>query len=321
MKFYHIAICLCAALPAQAATLRTMTSLPGARVYLRDLFDDAGENANRVLGSGPGPGGRIVVEARQLKAIARQFGVEWEPMSSGDRAVLEWSGRPLRKEEVMIPLRAALIAQGASEECQIEIPGFTPPVVPASGIAAPLVTHIDYDRDMGRFTAILSVMVDGMEPIVTRVGGQVAEMTMVPVAVTRMTAGSIPRAGDVRMQRVHVSAIHNEIARDPAAVIGMQLKRPLSPGAPIAIADLMRPTQVTRGEPVRLRLEANGLSVAGEGIALESGAEGEKIRVRNTTSQAVLEAVIMGSGVVRVLPGTAPISSQARLGLSGARGG
>ena len=30
---------------------------------------------------GPGPGGRIIVEARQLKAIAKQYGVDWQPDS------------------------------------------------------------------------------------------------------------------------------------------------------------------------------------------------------------------------------------------------
>ncbi len=59
----------------QAASLRTMTTLHGPNVYLRDLFDDAGSNADRVLGPGPDPGGRIVVEAPQLNAIARQFNV------------------------------------------------------------------------------------------------------------------------------------------------------------------------------------------------------------------------------------------------------
>ncbi len=73
----------------QAASLRTMTTLHGPNVYVRDLFDDAGTNADRVLGPGPGPGGRIVVEAPQLNAIASQYSVAWLSVSRADRAVLE----------------------------------------------------------------------------------------------------------------------------------------------------------------------------------------------------------------------------------------
>ncbi|MBS0639018.1 MAG: hypothetical protein JSS43_04050, partial [Proteobacteria bacterium] len=61
-------LCLAAAGAAQAASLRTMTTLHGPNVYLRDLFDDAGRNADARLGSGPEPGGRIIVEAAQLNA-------------------------------------------------------------------------------------------------------------------------------------------------------------------------------------------------------------------------------------------------------------
>src|SRR5690349_14875978 len=85
----------------EAATLRTYTTLHVSTVRLSDLFDGIDTKADRVLGPGPGPGGRIVVEAAQLGAIARQFGVEWRAGSSADRAVLERLGRPLRRDDVM----------------------------------------------------------------------------------------------------------------------------------------------------------------------------------------------------------------------------
>jgi flagella basal body P-ring formation protein FlgA len=278
------------------------------------LFDDAGVNADRLLGPGPVPGGRIVVEARQLKAIARQYDVDWRPVSSGDRAMLEWPGRPLKREDALAAVRVALLAQGAAPDCDVAIPGFSPPIVPLAGVSAPIVTQLDYDRDQGRFIAMLSITGDGMQPISLRVSGEVADVMELPVAITRLSAGVIAGPDDVRMTRVHVSAIHTEVARDPAAVIGMQLKRQLQAGVPIPVAELMEPTQVTRGDPVRLQLQVGGLAVTGQGLALESGASGERIRVRNISSQAVLEAEVVAPGVVRVVPGTAPITSQARGG-------
>ena len=128
-------------------------------------------------------------------------------------------------------------------------------------------------------------------------------------------------ADDLRMARVHVTSVHAEVAHDPAAIIGMQVKRQLPAGAPIALADLMPPTQITRGDPVRMQLQVGALSLIGQGLALESGAAGERIRVRNISSQAVIEAEVVTPGVVRVVPGTAPIIAQARSGFSSARGG
>jgi hypothetical protein len=70
MRTLTFLLCLLVCGQTQAASLRSMTTLHGPTVYLRDLFDDAGGGADRVLGPGPEPGGRIVVEAAQLNAIA-----------------------------------------------------------------------------------------------------------------------------------------------------------------------------------------------------------------------------------------------------------
>lgn len=321
MKYLSIILGLCAAAPLQAATLRTVTTLTGPQVYLRDLFDDAGVNAARVLGSGPGPGGRIVVEARQLRAIARQYEVDWQPVSNADRAVLEWPGRPMRREDAVAAVRAALVARGVAPDCDIEIPGFVPPLLPANGSAAPVVTQLDYDPDLGRFTAILSVAIQGADPIAVRASGLAADVVELPVPAVRLPAGAVIGSGDIRMARLRTASVHAEAVRAPGQAIGMQVKRQLPAGAPIAAADLMRPTQVSRGESVGLRLAVGGLSITGQGIALESGASGDRIKVRNTSSQAVIEAEVLGPGAVRVIPGTAPITAQARAGQTVARGG
>ena len=56
-----LALCL-GGVHAESATLRMTTTLHAPVVLLSDLFDDAGANAQKVLGPGPGAGGRIVVE-------------------------------------------------------------------------------------------------------------------------------------------------------------------------------------------------------------------------------------------------------------------
>ena len=320
MKPYHLLLALSVVWPAHGAALKTVTTLQEPQVYLRDLFEDAGANADRVLGPGPGPGGRIVVEARQLRAIARQYSVDWQPISSADRAVLEWPGRPLRRDDAIAAVRAALVARGAAPDCEVEIPGFNPPIIPLSGTSAPVVTQLDYDHDLGRFTALLSVTSARMDPISVRISGEVVDIIALPVTVVRLTAGAIAGPDDVRMARVRVTSVRADVARDPSAVIGMQLKRQIAAGVPIPVADLMQPTQVNRGDPVGLRLQVGGLSLTAQGMALESGAIGERIRVRNVSSQAVLDAEIVGPGVVRVVPGTMPITSQARSGIT-SRGG
>ncbi|HVC59113.1 MAG TPA: flagellar basal body P-ring formation chaperone FlgA [Acetobacteraceae bacterium] len=306
------ALVLGGAAGAQAASLRAATMLHAPVVRLSDLFDDAGANANRVLGTAPGPGGSIVVEAPQLAAIARQFAVDWRPASPADRAVLERAGRLLPRRGVLKAMKAALVAAGASPQCEIEMPGFTPPMVPAEASPRPLATELNYDAGSGRFTAVLSVTGAGMDPINLRVAGQVNDTIALPVAVARLPAGTVLRADDVRVARVPVAMVHSEVLHTMSEAVGLQLRDPIAAGQPFAVTDVTRPSLVQRGTNVEMQLQSPGISLLAQGVAMDSGATGERIRVLNPSSRVVVEAEVIGPGRVRVTPETMPLATASR---------
>jgi flagella basal body P-ring formation protein FlgA len=70
---------------------------------------------------------------------------------------------------------------------------------------------------------------------------------------------------------------------------------------------------------VALSLESGGLALAAQGKALESGAEGEQIRVLNPASRAVIVAVVTGQGRARVTPGSVPALPAARFAEAASR--
>jgi flagella basal body P-ring formation protein FlgA len=307
-----LALCLGTA-TADAATLRTMTTLRAAVVKLSDLFDDAGANADRVLGPGPGAGGRIVVQSAQLGAIARQFGVDWRPASSADRAVLDRPGRPLRRDDALDAVRSALVAAGASADCDIDLPGFTPPLVPFEAEPRPVVSDLDYDANAGRFSAVLSITGEAMEPINLRLAGRVDDTIELPVTTTRLAAGSVLRAEDVHMARVHTSMARGEMVSRITDAVGMQVKRQLVAGQPLAASELMRPSVVMKGASVLMLLDSPGIALTAQGQAMEAGAIGERIKVLNPISRAVVEADVIGTDCVRVAPNAMPIGGPNRV--------
>ncbi len=294
------------AVPAQAATLRFATTLQSPVVLLRDLFDDAGAEGDRVLGPGPAPGGRIVVEAPQLRAIARQFDVDWRPASSADRAVLVRPGLPLSREHALQVVRAALVAAGASPDCEVDLAPFAPPLVPPNASARPVVSQLDYDSRGGRFSALLSVAGEGMEPIALRLNGQVREMIDLPVAAASMPAGTILGPDDVHMARLGTASLHGEVVRTLDKAVGLQLGRAVQAGQPLAPGDLSRPLMVRQGMLVRLRLVSAGLSVTGRAVALGSAAQGERVKVRNPGSKIELEGIVVGPELVQIEPSAQP---------------
>ncbi len=293
---------------AQAATLKPMTTLHASVVRLSDLFDDAGRNADRVLGPGPAPGSRIVVESRQLAAIARSFGVDWRPDFAAERAVLERPGRPLRRAEAMAALTEALVSAGAPKDAEFEIAAFDPPMVPADGTVTPIVTQLDYDGGSGRFTAQLGLSGAGMDATAWRVTGRAEPMLEVAVAASRLLPGSILSAADLRMARLPATRVPAGAVSRIEDAVGKQLRIQAAPGAPLPISELTVPTLVRRDARVLMLAETPGLSLSAEGRALENGAAGEHVRVLNPSSRAVLDAVVIGVGRVRIDPQAPPLT-------------
>jgi flagella basal body P-ring formation protein FlgA len=301
-----------AAFPADAASLRPTTVLHGPIVRLRDLFDDPGAEANRVLGPGPAPGGRIVVDAPQLRAIARQFDVDWRPASSADRAVLERPGQSMNRDDALAAVRAALVAAGASPDCVVELSGFSAPLVPLGTMPRTVVSQLDYDAKLSRFSALLSVAGDGMEPTILRVSGMVREMVELPVATARLSAGTILGQDDVHMARVSAGSVRGEAVRAMDQIIGMQLTHGVQPEQPLLLADLTPPIMVRRGALIRVRLESAGLFVTGQAVALQAGSAGERIKVLNPASRTTVEGIVIGPNLVGVTPTASPEAAAAR---------
>jgi len=303
--------CCVLALPASAASLRPMGTLSAPVVRLSDLFDDAGDNASRILGPGPAPGERIVVEAAQLAAIARQFGVAWKPASTTDRAVLERPGRPMPRNTVIEAVRASLGSAGVAAESELDIGPFSLPLVPLETQPRAAVTQLEHDPATGNFTAILTIGGADMAPVHLRVGGRVHETVLALVPARRLLPGEVLRAEDVRLQRIRAAPLQAEVARTMDEAIGMTPRNVLAAGQPMRLTDLMRPPAVRKGSAVQMLLNGGGLSLAGQALALESGATGERVRVQNTASRAVLEATVTGPDRVRISPDSLPVQPPA----------
>jgi flagella basal body P-ring formation protein FlgA len=294
------------ALPATAATLRTQVTLSASEVRLSDLFDEAGAEALRVLGPGPAPGGRIVVEARQLAAIARQFGVDWRPVSGAERTVLDRPGRMLPREDVLTALRGALQGLGADTEADIELQAYPAPLLPPDGHPQVSIEQIDQDG-AGRFTAQIAVLADGMDIQRLRLTGTVVKMIELPVPVRRLTPGSLIQPDDLRFARIRSSQVRGDVVQTIAQAVGQSVRTQAMAGQPLPAADIMRPLAVVKGATVIMQLTAPGLQVLGQGRALEPGSIGDRILVLNPGSKAVVEAEIVGRDRVRVAPGSSPV--------------
>ena len=284
---------------AHGETLRSVTELHTDLVHLSDLFD--GVAHDRAIGPSPEFGGRIFVEAPQLDAIAHQFGVDWHSTSAGDRVLLSRPGAPFSIEQAMAVLRPALQGAGVSSDAAIDLQGYAPPMLPPGEAITGDIQGLDYEQESGRFTALLTLAAPDAPLIRTRISGRVQDMVDVPVASRRLLPGDLIAESDVKTGHLRAASIRSDVARTPAQLVGMAVRKPVGPGAPFTLADFGAPVAVRKGQLVHIQLDYPGLLISAEAMAAESGAVGDHVRVANLSSHAMLDAEVIGSGQVRLV--------------------
>lgn len=124
-------------------------------------------------------------------------------------------------------------------------------------------------------------------------------MQPVVVANRALSRGQRLEAQDLRIEHRDVGDLRRPAVRDPAQVLGYRVDRPIPPGRVVDAAMLSAPVLVERGRRVRLAVRTQGMDISMSGQAMEDGALGDTVKVRNTSSRAIVEGVVTGAGTVR----------------------
>jgi flagella basal body P-ring formation protein FlgA len=86
-------------------------------------------------------------------------------------------------------------------------------------------------------------------------------------------------------------------------LVGHMARRTLLPGQPIPSNAVEDPWTVARGAMVKVIVEDSGLSIVTYGAALQSGAAGALIQVRNTDTGVIIRGIVQQDGTIKVVDG------------------
>lgn len=104
---------------------------------------------------------------------------------------------------------------------------------------------------------------------------------------------------ELKEQQINLTRYANYNAID--LVQGMRAKRNIRQGAVISPSNLEAPMLVARGDQVIISAESEVIAIQMKGEALNSGALGEQISVKNLSSDRVIRARVTERGKVSVL--------------------
>jgi flagella basal body P-ring formation protein FlgA len=117
------------------------------------------------------------------------------------------------------------------------------------------------------------------------------------VALHAVEAGRALAEADVELQHRDISALPDAVS-SLAALAERVPRASLRPGQVLQLRLMQPQLLVRRGEAVRIVAERDGIEVQAGGEALEAGARGALVHVRNANSGRVITARVVDAGVV-----------------------
>ena len=162
------------------------------------------------------------------------------------------------------------------------------------------IEDLDLNRRTSRFSALVVAPAGDPAARRVRVTGRVIEMTEVPVLDRRLLAGTVIRKSDIRWIKLRNDRIQRDTITNATDLIGLVPTRSLGNGKPIRVSQVRRPLMVVKGSFVTMMLTGPTMLLTARGRAQENGSKGDVIRITNTQSKQVIEAVVTGPGTVVV---------------------
>ena len=279
--------------------LRQNIMVDSTLVVLGDFFEGAGDKAGIAVAYAPEPGKRAVFDANWLYRAANAYDLKWRPVSMKQQAVVKRQTVTIEREEIEDNILAVLIDKGIDPEMTVELSNRSMRLyAPASSLASIIVENVDYDPRTRRFSAYVST--PEAKPI--RVTGRLQKMLNVPVTNRRVLRGEVIRSEDIAWLKTPSDRVQQDIVMQPDDLIGKTPKHGIRSGAPVRSSEVQRPIMVKKGSLVTMILQTPMMTLTSQGKAIDNGSDGDVIRLTNTQSNTIVQAVVSGPGRVSITP-------------------
>ncbi|MDO3385088.1 flagellar basal body P-ring formation chaperone FlgA [Gilvimarinus sp. SDUM040013] len=157
-------------------------------------------------------------------------------------------------------------------------------------------------RDLSNNGGAVSVKTEcrSHSPWTVYIGAQIKVFEEVVVARRALSRGDIIQPSDLTHKKMNSSELRNGYFLDVQAALGKEVRRNLDAGEIMRDGVLNIPLAINRGDIITLASSNGAITVNTRAEALSNGRVGEQIRVRNLTSERIIVANIVKSGVVEV---------------------
>lgn len=282
-------------------------SLTGDTLTVGDVFTGATHDTDHVLAPAPGYGQTMTLNAKDLQRVSDAFNLGWAPVTGLEQTVIHRSSHDIDRYTIQAAVQKSLQNAVKGQKFDVELAErnlsfHLPEDMPATAETQDL----HFDLSSGDFRATIVAPAGSTHPLIKQeVGGRFFPVVSVPVVRNAMRSGDLISKDDIDYIDVRSDNVAASTIVDASHLIGMSPRRGIAPLKPIAMSEIALPIEVKKGELVVMQLKSNEMFLTVQGKALDSGAEGETVRIQNPSSNHVVQAIVTGPKTVSV---TAPDS-------------
>lgn len=162
-----------------------------------------------------------------------------------------------------------------------------------------LKIHNPYKKPLGK-TGSIAVMCQKPHQWTLYIPVTVNVFKEVVVASHGIAKGQQLNPDNVRLQRENISNLKGQYFTNINEVNDLATKRSLRGNEIITLSKVKPQIVIHRGDEIILRAEMGPVSVEIKGEALENGARGQKIAIKNLKSKKIVEGQVIHKGLVKI---------------------
>ncbi len=294
-----------APVPVVVVTFKPSAQVGGRTIHLGDIatVETPSEKATRLLeavevGAAPISAYPRTVSADYVKVRVRASGIDTD-------RILFTGSLSTEVKRLDQTVNGAALEKAVRDAVEQAYPGQSAAIaVAAREIRLPLGSvelkpQVPALTEGSSSTVNVQLLVDGKAEATAALSVRLLRKSPVVVAVRDIPAGTTLTEADIQIEERAVS-FGPATYSDPGAVLGQQAYQPIKAGTVLS-PTLVRPAMVVkRGSRLIILSRGASFTVSAAGEALQDGAVGQIIRIRNATSLLELTARVTGPDQVEV---------------------
>ena len=211
----------------------------------------------------------------------------------------------ISSNEVGQAVAEQLTAQGlVDKKVSASVNPGTPPVLYSADHPIKVVIQaLQVDTQAKRWQAQAFIVGEKATETVRPVAGRYETIVNVPVLKKQFSATDVIEASDIALREIPERQLRKDTITETSQLVGKSPLRQITADRPVRLSEIALPTLIKKGQMVEMSYTTERMTIRDQGIALEDGAQGKAIRVKNSKTGRAVTAYVAGEGKVETNSG------------------